>query len=103
MGIKLLVKNTLSGILRWAESAENEANMKCNQKPQTAGIANGQFDIQHTGVSFNMYSAVGGKVVSIRKFDSKIQEWVSKLYIIPDGGDLGQELSHIMTVDTLAR
>jgi hypothetical protein len=99
MGIKLLVKNTLSGILRWAESAENEANMICNQKPQAVG----QFDNQHTGVSFTIYSAAGGKVVSIRKFDSKIHEWASKLYIIPDGGDLGQELSHIMTVDTLAR
>ena len=100
MGIKLLVKNTLSRILRWAESAENEANIKCNQKPQSVS---GHFDNQHTGVSFTIYSAVGGKVVSIRKFDSKIQEWASKLYIIPDGGDLGQELSHIMTVDTLSR
>lgn len=103
MGIKLLVKNTLRGILSWAESEEPLATKICNEKQQTVGISSGQFDNQHIGVSFTIYSAVGGKVVSIRKYDSKIQEWASKLYIIPDGGDLGQELSHIMTVDTLAR
>lgn len=51
---------------------------------------------ESTSLNFTVHTAAGGKVVEYR-----ISNGQSKLYIIPEGADLGQEIGKIITLEIL--
>ena len=51
---------------------------------------------QSTSLNFTVHTANGGKVVEYRPNNGN-----SKLYIIPEGADLGQEIGKIITLEIL--
>ena len=71
---------------------------KANSLQNSSGIDN-----HHGGLNFTVYSATGGKVVQIRTYNIATDQSRSTLYVINDKEDLGQELGHIITVESLSR
>ena len=63
----------------------------------------GGIDGHNGGLNFTVYSATGGKVVQIRTYNIATDQSRSTLYIVSDKEDLGQELGHIITVESLSR
>ncbi len=55
------------------------------------------------GVNFTMYQANGGTVVELRNYNVIHDRHESTLYVIPAEADLGQQLSHIVTIEALKR
>ena len=51
---------------------------------------------ESTSLNFTVHTAAGGKVVEYRSSNGQ-----SKLYIIPEGADLGQEIGKIITLEIL--
>ncbi len=51
---------------------------------------------ESTSLNFTVHTAAGGKVVEYRTSSGQ-----SKLYIIPEGADLGQEIGKIITLEIL--
>lgn len=55
------------------------------------------------GINFTVYNASGGKVIQTRTYDPRTDIGGSKLYIINDKDDLGEEIGQIITLETIAR
>lgn len=57
--------------------------------------------IESEGMRFTVYKASGGFVIETRTYDRRKDENVSKMYVITESQDLGQELGKIITMETL--
>lgn len=55
------------------------------------------------GMNFTVFSAVGGKVVHFNTYDPARDRFETRLYIITDKDDLGEELAQIITRESLTR
>jgi len=55
------------------------------------------------GVQFTLHAANGGVVLKTYRFDVKTDRPVHKLYVIPEGDDLGESISRIVTMENLSR
>lgn len=51
---------------------------------------------ESTSLNFTVHTAAGGKVIEYRTSSGQ-----SKLYIVPEGADLGQEIGKIITLEIL--
>ena len=88
-------KNKMRKFINWAQSDDYA------KEPYINGIASLQNSMR--GLNFTVYSATGGKVVQIRTYNIATDQSRSTLYIVSDKEDLGQELGHIITVESLSR
>ena len=52
-------------------------------------------------LNFRMYKAENGFVMEVQSIDRRTERQQNKLYLIPDDQDLGQAVSHIITVESL--
>jgi hypothetical protein len=55
------------------------------------------------GLTFVVYSAIGGKVIKFSTYDVGQNITMSKLYIVTDKEDLGVEIGQIITRESLSR
>lgn len=53
-------------------------------------------------LNLSIYSAVGGKIVRVSQFSSRLSAPIETLYIIPEGENLGNELGMIITREGLS-
>jgi len=67
------------------------------------GLQNNSIEGHNGGLNFTVYSATGGKVIQTRTYNIATDQHRSALYVITDKEDLGQELGHIITVESLSR
>ena len=58
-------------------------------------------NIQSQGFRLNVYSASGGIIVETTKYDSKKDEHRHSLHVVTDDKELGEELSKIITMESL--
>ena len=58
-------------------------------------------NIQSQGFRLNVYSASGGTIVETTKYDSKKDEHRHSLHVVTDDKELGEELSKIITMESL--
>ena len=58
-------------------------------------------NIQSQGFRLNVYSASGGTIVETTKYDRKNDEHRHGLHVVTDDKDLGEELSKIITMESL--
>jgi hypothetical protein len=70
---------------------------------QANTIGSNSLEGHNGGLNFTVYSATGGKVVQIRTYNIATDRSTSMLYIISDKEDLGKELGHIITIESLSR
>ena len=98
---------------RWfakkAEQAWEDARTeKNNRGKERVEVSDGR-TISSTGLQFTLYPANGGHVVEFRKRDysdhpiSRSDENPHSLYVISADKDLGESLTHIMTLELLKR
>jgi hypothetical protein len=109
------IKDQIRRLINWANSDnyamdtdlrgyKNYANSASNAKSSPIGSYGTSSIDGHTGgMNFTVYSATGGKVVQIRTYDPRSDIARSTLYVITDKEDLGQELGHIITVESLSK
>jgi tRNA U34 2-thiouridine synthase MnmA/TrmU len=103
-------KDKMRKFIRWAQSDDyaNEPNKNGitslqNSKRANMTIGSNAIEEHNGGLNFTVYSATGGKVVQIRTYNIATDRSTSMLYIISDKEDLGKELGHIITIESLSR
>jgi hypothetical protein len=58
-------------------------------------------NIQSTGFRLNVYSAGGGTIIETTKYDRMKDDHRHSLHVVTDDKDLGEELSKIITMESL--
>ncbi len=58
-------------------------------------------NIQSQGFRLNVYSAAGGTIVETTKYDRQRDDHRHSLHVVTDDKDLGEELSKIITMESL--
>jgi hypothetical protein len=58
-------------------------------------------NIQSQGFRLNVYSASGGTIVETTKYDRKNDDHRHSLHVVTEDKDLGEELSKIITMESL--
>lgn len=64
-------------------------------------IATAGQTLDSNGMNFKIYKASGGVIVETHMYDRKTDRANSGLYIVTDDKDLGQEISKIITMESL--
>ena len=96
---------------------EQEAQITIREQPKTARSTTkrrwetvGSCDNEDSGqklltepLHFRVYAATGGMVVETRFYDSQHDRTDTKMYLVPDGDELGKTLAHIVTMENLRR
>jgi len=106
-----ILKKLMKSLINWAS---NDQNKYCEDIPTPIGYGNSSLkassassrasiDDYNAGYNFTVFSANGGKVIRVHTYDPKTDRHISNLYIITDKEDFGEELSHIITRDSLSR
>ena len=109
MGLRKFIKNRINAIVRWSsdryDSPEQEMLSYGNSHPNGNRISKGHAGIEdgNIGMNFTVYHATGGKIVQIRSYDTRTDRSTSTLYIVTDKEDLGEEIAHIITRESLTR
>lgn len=111
MGIKIAFKKMMVEFTTWLIRPDGDIEEKdrysLSNIPSRANIkstsANNNIAIGNNGVNFTIYNAIGGKIVQIQTYDPRTDRTRSELYIVTDKENLGEELSQIITRDSLAR
>ena len=114
MGIKKAFRRTMVDFIRWVTRNDEEdkmmeaAPMSINStaKRRSAMIqttSTNNIEDGNQGMNFTVYHATGGKIIQIRTYDSRTDRTASELYIVTDKEDLGEELAHIITRESLTR
>ncbi len=111
MGLGRLIKNALRGTIRWVVNEDNYTRDQAS--PMTVSIggyvnssmktSNPGPNNSERGLNFVVFPAVGGKVVQFTTYDPKTDRSMNNLYIVTDKEDLGEELSLIITKESLTR
>ena len=52
-------------------------------------------------VTFELTSAVGGRILNVRRYDNKQDRHNSSTYVIPSGEDVGQRVAKILNLELL--
>lgn len=109
-------KKMMRQFINWVLTDEAQADIRTDSmatnyygnnitksKSPFAPIGSNSIDGHNGGLNFTVYSATGGKVVQIRTYDPRSDISRSTLYVVTDKEDLGQELGHIITVESLSK
>lgn len=72
------------------------------QSPSTLTVSKGRRLDQH-GMNFTIYTANGGYVMEYSTYDPRKDERNNALHIITSDQDLGQGISHIITLEMLRK
>lgn len=96
MKISKYIKSGVRTIIRWSseEYITSDRPEKATQSP---------LDDRSGSMNFRIFNAVGGKVVEYRSYSKNLNRDDTKVYIITDKEDLGEELSQIITRESLSR
>ena len=53
----------------------------------------------HDTIRFELSSAVGGKILTVRRYDDRKENSTSQTYVIPTGEDLGDRVAKIINME----
>ncbi len=101
MSIKNYLRKKISNIIKWAQYEsygvveDTSVKIRRNEASRSSDLG--------VSLNFNVYNATGGKVVQFTTYDMIRDKHINNLYIINDSDDLGVELGHIITKESLTR
>ena len=52
-------------------------------------------------ISFELSSAVGGKILNVRRYDDRKDRHDTQTYVIPNGQDLGERVAKIVNLEMI--
>ena len=106
----MLLGKIFRKIIRWADRKLRDSedrpgdpynsSLKASPMPVSGGSLSGN---GNNGLNFVVYGATGGKIVEVSSYDPHTSRSSRNLYIVTDKDDLGEELSHIITRESLTR
>ena len=104
-------KEKMRRFIQWAQSDDpaeetnymHKSNMGQNRSKSALTMGNSSIDNHNGGLNFTVFTATGGKVIQTRTYNIATDQQRSTLYVITDKEDLGQELGHIITIESLSR
>jgi hypothetical protein len=85
-------------LFRWlARKIQNAEQLKNPSVLKTVGIDENEND----QIRFYLTSAVGGRILKVRRFDRKTHEDDVQTYVIPQGEDVGERVTKIINLELL--
>jgi len=97
-------------VIQWVREDWNkvrgEGDVFQGQSSKSIGIgtiSSGRKIDQSNGMNFTIHSANGGYVMEYNKYDPRTDERNTALHIITSDQDLGQGISHIITLEMLRK
>ena len=87
----------------WANSAQDIEDMNYVSQKMSTGIAIGRGPSldNDKGIRFQVYKASGGMIIETSTYDRHKDRSYTSLHIITEDKDLGQEISKIITMESL--
>lgn len=73
----------------------NEGSMKINSIPQAERSRPEGED----RITFELSSAVGGKILNVRHYDERKDRHEHQTYVIPNGEDIGERVAKIVNLE----
>ena len=87
----------------WFAKMCREAWEDANKTEQDSVQLVSSESIRSHGMNFTVYHASGGHVLEYNQYDEKTDRHYNRLHIIPTDQDLGQGISHIITLEMLRK
>lgn len=96
MGIQLKRR-----IVRWISNFLQEGNYaKCIESSGTVAMKSNN-TLDSRGMTLKIFPGLGGLAIETYQYDSRTGDGHTTLHIIPDGEELSEALSRIVTLDTM--
>lgn len=86
---------------------ESKDRYEDNEQPKGLKMAIGQMAIEKSRaegedrINFELSSAVGGRILNVRRYDSRTDRQESTTYVIPSGDDVGARVAKILNLELL--
>lgn len=95
----------IRSILAWVDKDQDkiESRMYTNFKLKDTAIPSSDTDNFPHGVNFTIHNGNGGKVIRVYHYNQTTDKASNTLYIIHDEDNLGEEISKILSVESLKR
>lgn len=99
--------NLKVALLKWLTSAKIDKNMNITGgHPVVCGVdtvkCNSESDsLDSRGMHFKLLPGLGGMAIETSYYDERKDNRITKLYILPDGCELGEELARIISLESL--
>lgn len=95
--------NWLKNKLRsWVFEVEDDSRYSTIKPSRAVGHSQSR-TLETRGMNFTVYHASGGHVLEYNQYDEKTDRHYNRLHIIPTDQDLGQGISHIITLELLRK
>ena len=76
--------------------------MASSQKVYAGGVlSKDSFAEGEDRINFDLSSAVGGRILNVRRYDRKTDRHDSTTYVIPTGEDVGERVAKIINLELL--
>jgi hypothetical protein len=105
--IKKHLKRVIVSIMNYDEFYENmlvkdtTAMKRSSRKNSTLKQSDMLEGDSGSTMRFNVFSAIGGKIIEVRRYDERTDTSIQNLYIIHNDDDLAEQISHIMAMEYL--
>lgn len=110
MGIKTRLKRTIMAVVRWASTNDIDKADRCMPEPYPSfGYAsnanlqcNSTVDVRvNYPMTITVHNGQGGRVIMTNSFDRHSKDWIQSMYVLHDEDDLSEELSKIISLESL--
>ena len=68
---------------------------------KSTNVVSLEHDDLNNPIRFDLSSAVGGRILKVRRFDRKTHEDDTQIYVIPQGEDVGERVSKILNLELI--
>ena len=89
-----LIKNA------WDNKSRYEEEVPMNKMATAIGIDRGLAEGEDR-ISFELTSAVGGRILNVRRYDQRKDRHESQTYVIASGEDVGERVAKILNLELL--
>ena len=89
-----LIKNA------WDNKSQYEVEVPMNKMATAIGIDRGLAEGEDR-ISFELTSAVGGRILNVRRYDQRKDRHEGQTYVIASGEDVGERVAKILNLELL--
>ena len=99
--LKLKLRDWMNSAQDTYESDYNQVKSKgMNMNMSTAMVERGRAEGEDR-ISFELTSAVGGRILNVRRYDQRKDQHDQSTYVIPSGQDVGERVAKILNLELI--
>ena len=83
------------------EEIEQEQYSDRGVVSKSSNVVSIDHDDLNNPIRFDLSSAVGGRILKVRRLDRKTHEDDTQIYVIPQGEDVGERVTKILNLELL--